>query len=162
MRFIHIYPEKTYFFVYLFENCRIMVKNRYTNKGDLFMKNERKFYRCSRCGNIISFVHNAGPAVVCCGEQVRELTPNTSDGAHEKHVPAVVRENGKLTVTVGSVAHPMTEEHHIAWIVTVNGDRTQRVALKPAGVPSAEFTVTDEPVAVYAYCNLHGLWVAEA
>jgi len=126
------------------------------------MTNERKFCKCSRCGNIISFVHNAGPAVICCGEKMQELTPNTTDGAKEKHVPAAVREGTKLTVTVGSVVHPMTEEHHIAWIVAANGNRTQRVVLNHTDAPSAEFTVSAEPVTVYAYCNLHGLWMIEA
>jgi len=126
------------------------------------MTNERKFYKCSRCGNIISFIHSAGPDVICCGEKMQEMNPNTSDGAKEKHVPAAVREGAKLTVTVGSVAHPMTEEHHIAWILVANGSRTQRVVLKPADAPSAEFAVSSDPAVVYAYCNLHGLWMMEA
>jgi superoxide reductase len=92
---------------------------------------------------------------------MQEMTPNTSDGAKEKHVPAAVREGVKLTITVGSVAHPMTEEHHIAWIVIADSSRTQRVVLKPTDTPSAEFTVSADPVTVYAYCNLHGLWMAE-
>ena len=122
------------------------------------MKNERRFCRCSHCGNIVSFLQNAGPGLSCCGEEMAELTPNTAEAALEKHLPAAVREGGKLTVTVGSVSHPMTEEHHIAWIVVANGDRTQRVALTSTQEPSAEFAVSEAPVTVYAYCNLHGLW----
>jgi len=125
------------------------------------MKNERIFYKCSRCGNIITYVHNAGPAVICCGEKMQELKPNTSDGAHEKHVPVPVREGNKLKVAVGSVAHPMTAEHHIAWIIAAEDSKTQRVALQSTGAPSADFIVGDGPVTVYAYCNLHGLWAAE-
>ncbi|MCL2196970.1 MAG: desulfoferrodoxin Dfx [Treponema sp.] len=125
------------------------------------MKNERIFYKCSRCGNIITYIHNVGPAVICCGEKMQELKPNTSDGAHEKHVPAVTREGNKLKVAVGSVAHPMTAEHHIAWIIAAEEGKTQRVALQPTGAPSAEFIIGDGPVTVYEYCNLHGLWAAE-
>jgi len=125
------------------------------------MKNERIFYKCSRCGNIITYIHNAGPVVICCGEKMQELKPNTSDGAHEKHVPAAAREGNKLKVTVGSVAHPMTEEHHIAWIIAAEDGKTQRVALQRTGAPSAEFIVGDGSVTVYEYCNLHGLWAAE-
>ncbi|MCL2210956.1 MAG: desulfoferrodoxin [Treponema sp.] len=125
------------------------------------MKNEKVFFKCQHCGNIITYVHNAGPVVICCGEKMQEIKPNTSDGAKEKHVPAAVREGNKLKVTVGSAAHPMTEEHHIAWIIAAEGDRTQRVTLQPTGAPSAEFVVCDGPVTVYAYCNLHGLWVTE-
>jgi len=125
------------------------------------MKNERKFCKCSKCGNIISFIHNTGSDVTCCGEKMSELKPNTTDAAQEKHVPAAVRENGKLIVTVGSTAHPMTEEHHIAWIVVADGERTQRVVLSSTQAPSAEFAVGSAQVKVYAYCNLHGLWEAQ-
>jgi len=126
------------------------------------MKNERTFFKCGKCGNIITYVNNAGPAVICCGEKLQELKPNTSDGAHEKHVPAAAREGNKLKVTVGSVAHPMTAEHHIAWIAAAEEGKTQRVALQPTSVPSAELVVGNGAVTVYAYCNLHGLWAVEA
>jgi len=125
------------------------------------MKNERKFYRCSHCGNIISFIKNAGPPVSCCGEKMQEIKPNTTDAAAEKHVPVAVREGGKLTVTVGSVSHPMTEEHHIDWILIADGSRTQRAALSNTQAPSAEFFISGDSVTVYEYCNLHGLWAAE-
>jgi superoxide reductase len=92
---------------------------------------------------------------------MQELKPNTTDAAQEKHVPAAVREGNKLTVTVGSAAHPMTEEHHISWIMAAEKDRTQRVSLSPTAAPSAEFIVSESPVTVYAYCNLHGLWTAD-
>ena len=126
------------------------------------MKNERKFFKCNRCGNIISFIKNAGTEVICCGEKMHVLTPNTTDAAKEKHVPAAVRKENKLIVTVGSVPHPMTAEHQIEWIAVVDGQRTQRVALSGTDAPAAEFTVSDAPVTVYEYCNLHGLWEAQA
>jgi superoxide reductase len=125
------------------------------------MKYERKFYRCAHCGNIISFVENKGVPVICCGEKMRELVPNTTDAAQEKHIPAAVREGNLLKVTVGSAPHPMTEEHHIAWILVAEANRTQRVTLDHTGAPSAEFRVVDEPVTVYEFCNLHGLWIAD-
>lgn len=129
------------------------------------MKNERKFSKCSHCGNIISFIKNAGVPVSCCGEKMTDLTPNSTDAAQEKHVPVAVREpsgNGsKLTITVGSVPHPMTEEHHIAWIVIADGNRTQRIALSNTEAPTAEFFVNEASVTVYGYCNLHGLWEAQ-
>ena len=125
------------------------------------MKNERRFCKCARCGNIISYIKKSSPDVLCCGEKMAELQPNTADAAAEKHVPVVERAGDKLIVTVGSVPHPMTEEHHIAWIVVAAGSRTQRIALSSTGVPSADFTVGDDPVTVYAYCNLHGLWAVD-
>ena len=128
------------------------------------MKNGRKFFKCPHCGDIVSYIQckEGGPGVFCCGEMMQEIKPNTVDAAKEKHVPSAVREGNKLVVTVGSVSHPMTEEHHIAWIVAADGARTQRVALTSTQAPSADFFVSDDPVTVYAYCNLHGLWEAQA
>lgn len=125
------------------------------------MKNERKFYRCELCGNIITHLENSGAPVVCCGEEMQEIVPNTTDAAKEKHVPAATRDGNVLTVTIGSVPHPMTEEHHIAWIAVAEGNKTQHVQLSHTGAPSAVFRVDESPVTVYEYCNLHGLWVAD-
>jgi superoxide reductase len=125
------------------------------------MKNERRFSICSHCGNLISFIKNAGPPVICCGEKMQDLKPNTTDAAQEKHVPKIERKDNKLIVTVGSVPHPMTEEHHIAWIVAADGERTQRVALSNTQAPSVEFYISGDSVTVYGYCNLHGLWSAQ-
>ena len=125
------------------------------------MKNERKFYRCAHCGNIVSFVEDSGVSIICCGEPMGELLPNTTDAAQEKHVPVAVREGNKIKVTVGSTPHPMTAEHHIAWIAAAQDGLTSRAALDPEGAPEAEFCVGEGPVTVYEYCNLHGLWAAE-
>jgi superoxide reductase len=89
-----------------------------------------------------------------------ELAANTTDAAREKHVPVGVRTGDKLKVAVGSVPHPMIPEHHIAWILVADGDRTTTVQLSADGVAEAEFTVGANPVTVYEFCNLHGLWSA--
>jgi len=122
-----------------------------------------KFYVCNHCGNIIHFVKNKGVPVVCCGEKMSELIPGTSDGAAEKHVPEVKVEGNKVTVTVGSVAHPMQDVHYIEWVILETEKGYQKVDLKPEQAPVAEFIVPegDKPVAAYEYCNLHGLWKAE-
>ena len=125
------------------------------------MKNERKFFKCGRCGNIISFIKSSGADVSCCGEKMSVLTPNTTDAAKEKHVPVASRSENKLVVTVGSVQHPMTAEHQIEWIAVVDGKRTQRAVLSVTDAPSTEFIVGESPVTVYEYCNLHGLWEAQ-
>jgi len=123
---------------------------------------EMKFYICEHCGNIIAMVKSSGVPVMCCGQKMVELVPNTSDGAHEKHVPVITREGDKVTVAVGSVAHPMLEAHYIEWIALQTKDGNQRKALKPGDAPKAEFYLApgDEVEAAYAYCNLHGLWKA--
>ncbi len=125
------------------------------------MNNERKFYRCAICGNMVGLIEEGGGTLVCCGQEMLQLAPNSVDAAQEKHVPVATRQDGKLLVEVGSVPHPMIEAHHIAWIMVAQGDMTQRVALDKTGKPSAEFCVGDGALTVYAYCNLHGLWLAQ-
>lgn len=125
------------------------------------MKDQRKFYKCALCGNLVGLIEDGGGTLVCCGQEMEQLLPNSVDAAQEKHVPAAKRENGALAVSVGSIPHPMTLEHHIAWIVVAQGSTTQRVALDKTGQPAAAFLVAEGPLTVYAYCNLHGLWVAE-
>ncbi len=118
-----------------------------------------KFYKCEHCGNIITFVEASGVPVVCCGEKMHELVPNTVDAAVEKHTPVVQVEGSTVKVTVGSVPHPMTEEHYIAWVALETKKGTQVKQLK-TGEPTTCFTLCedDAAVTVFAYCNLHGLW----
>ena len=120
------------------------------------------FYKCAHCGNIIAHVHDSGVRVVCCGEEMKPLVPNTSNGAGEKHVPVITQEGNIVTVSVGSVAHPMLEAHFIQWIILETTAGRQRKELKPGEKPVAVFALTDgdEVVAAYEYCNLHGLWSA--
>ena len=120
------------------------------------------FYKCAHCGNVIAHVHDSGVRVVCCGEEMKPLVPNTSDGAGEKHVPVITQEGNIVTVSVGSVAHPMLEAHFIQWIILETTAGRQRKELKPGEKPVAVFALTDgdEVVAAYEYCNLHGLWSA--
>ena len=122
------------------------------------------FYRCEHCGNIIVYFHDSGVRCRCCGEEMKPLTPNTTDAAGEKHVPVVLVDGQTVTVTVGSVEHPMLEAHYIQWIVLETKNGCQRKALKPGDKPVAVFALTenDEVVAAYEYCNLHGLWKSES
>lgn len=121
---------------------------------------EQKFFICEHCGNIIAMVKNAGVPVMCCGQKMTELVPGTTDAAVEKHVPSYVVEGNKVIVTVGEVEHPMAEEHYIEWISIQTKQGNQRKALKPGEAPKICFSICegDEVEAVYAYCNLHGLW----
>ncbi len=123
---------------------------------------EMKFYRCAICGNIISYVHRSGVKVICCGQEMEEIVPNTTDGAHEKHVPVVTVSGNKVTVKIGSVDHPMIKEHYIQWIALQTSGGNQRKELKPGQKPEVEFYLApnDKVQAVYEYCNLHGLWKA--
>ena len=120
-----------------------------------------KFYRCRHCGNVIIKFVDSGVPVVCCGEQMEELIPNTVDASNEKHVPVVkMAENGKIKVEVGSISHPMTPEHHIVFIYVEMENGGIRIDLKEK--PEAEICACNGKVtAVYEYCNLHGLWKTE-
>ena len=118
------------------------------------------FYRCEHCGNIVAYIHDSGVRCQCCGEEMKPLVPNTSDGAGEKHVPVIGQNGRTVTVTVGSVEHPMLDAHYIEWIMLETKEGRQRKALKPGEKPVATFALTDADavVAAYEYCNLHGLW----
>lgn len=126
------------------------------------MSKEVKFYICKHCGNIVGLIHNAGVPLVCCGEKMSELVPNTTEGATEKHLPVVEMDGNIVKVSVGSVEHPSTEEHYIAWVYLETAHGGQRKAIKPGDKPEVSFALQDdELIAVYAYCNLHGLWKTE-
>ena len=119
-----------------------------------------KFFKCNTCGNVVTKVVDSRVPVVCCGKPMEELMPNTVDAATEKHVPVVTwLDDSHIKVEVGSVAHPMTEEHHIVFIYVETERGGIRINLKDK--PEAEVCVCNEKVvAVYEYCNLHGLWKA--
>ena len=117
-----------------------------------------KFYQCSHCKNIITYVENKGVPVMCCGEKMQELVPGTVDAALEKHVPVVEKDGNKVTVKVGAVTHPMLEEHSIRFIALESEDGVQVCRLVPGSKPAASFRTVGKPVAAYEYCNLHGLW----
>lgn len=123
------------------------------------------FYRCPHCGNVIVKTVDSGVEVVCCGERMQVLTPKTKEEFMEKHLPVVSRgckvasQDCTLTVQVGSEEHPMIAEHHIQFVCLETERGFSMVHLSPGQKPKAEFCCCkDNPVAVYEYCNLHGLW----
>ena len=119
-----------------------------------------KILKCNKCGKIVEILHEGCPVVMCCGEEMKELTANTTDAAQEKHIPVYTIEDDKLVVTVGEVEHPMEEKHYIEWIAVESDDGVERVYLEPGFEPTATFKVKDN-MTIYAYCNLHGLWKTE-
>ena len=123
---------------------------------------EMKFYRCAHCGQIIAVVKKTGVPVICCGEPMKELIPGTTDASQEKHVPVFTVSDNVVTVCVGSAAHPMLPEHYIEWVAIETRLGNQRKKLQPGMEPKVCFSLCqgDEVQAVYAYCNLHGLWKA--
>ena len=123
---------------------------------------EMKFYKCSVCGQIVAIVKETGVPLICCGKPMEEIIPGTTDAAVEKHVPVYEVKDNTVEVTVGEVEHPMLDVHYIEWVSLQTKFGNQRKALKPGDAPKVCFALCegDEVQAVYAYCNLHGLWKA--
>ncbi|MBN1333423.1 MAG: desulfoferrodoxin [Synergistales bacterium] len=117
------------------------------------MTERMQVYRCGLCGNMVEVLHSGAGEMFCCGESMKLLEENTADSSTEKHVP--VTEGRK--VKVGSVPHPMKEEHYIEWIEIISGDRICRTFLKPGELPEAIFE-DFTPEKAREYCNIHGLW----
>lgn len=119
-----------------------------------------KFYACETCKTVIEVISNDKQEYSCCGVKLKKLVPNTSEGAQEKHLPVVEQNGNTITVKVGSVLHPMTEEHSIEWVYLETKKGCQRVYLCADAKPQATFTLAedDAPIAAYAFCNLHGFW----
>lgn len=123
---------------------------------------EIKIYRCARCGQMVAAIKKKGCDIMCCGQPMEQLVPNTQDAAQEKHVPVYEVRDGVVSVKVGSAEHPMTEAHYIEWILLSTDRGNQRKILSPDAAPEAQFALLpgEKVENVYAYCNLHGLWMA--
>ena len=123
---------------------------------------ETKFFICEYCGNLVEVVNDAKVPMICCGQKMTQLIPGTVEASVEKHIPVVTVDGDKVRVEIGSVAHPMAEEHSILWVYLQTDKGGQRKNLAVGEAPAAEFALLGEkPEAVYAYCNLHGLWKTE-
>lgn len=123
----------------------------------------KKFFQCEICGKIVQVESDGKGSLQCCGKPMTEMTANSKEAAVEKHIPEVSAHDNTISVVVGSVLHPATEAHHIDWIYLESQNGGQFRHLNPLEEPKAEFVLAagDQAKAVYAYCNLHGLWVKE-
>lgn len=125
------------------------------------MKNT-KFYICPVCRNTVEMVYDTDIALYCCGEKMEELIPNTVEASGDKHIPVATVNGSTVEVNVGVENHPMAEVHWIKWVQLVTDKGSYRKNLNPGEAPHVTFRLGEEkPVAVYAYCNLHGLWKTE-
>jgi len=123
------------------------------------MCSKQRFFICKHCGNMIGLIQDKGVPMICCGEKMAELVPNTVEASQEKHLPAVTVKDGVISVAVGSVAHPMEEGHHISFVYVETEQGGQRKCLNVGAEPKLTFSLSeDKAIAVYAYCNLHGMW----
>lgn len=123
---------------------------------------ENKFFICEHCGNIIGMIKSSGVPIVCCGEKMKKLEAGVVEASREKHIPVVTVTENTVEVVIGSTLHPMSEEHNISWVYLETDKGGQRKCIAAEKEPKVSFALKDEkPVAVYAYCNLHGLWKTE-
>jgi len=125
-------------------------------------KELNEIFKCAICGNIVEVVHVGGAELVCCGQPMELMAPNTVDAAKEKHVPVIEKTDKSVKIKIGSEPHPMTEAHYIEWIEIIFDGNVDRQYLKPGDEPAAEFNVAPTELIARAYCNLHGLWQAQA
>ncbi len=129
------------------------------------METTVKFYRCNHCGNLVYVIDDGHVNPVCCGEPMELLKPGTSDGALEKHVPAVTLDDNHINVNIGEVDHPMLPEHHIEWVALVDGGNICIKRLQPGDKPHVVFGQCPHAEHgdryVYEYCNIHGLYVTK-
>ncbi len=124
------------------------------------MAERLEVYKCELCGNIVEVLHGGDGELVCCGQPMTLLAENTVDAAREKHVPVVEKTADGVSVKVGSVPHPMEENHFIEWVEIIADGKAYRQFLNPGESPEASFSVSADQVTAREYCNLHGHWKA--
>ncbi len=124
------------------------------------MVNLNEIYKCNICGNIVEVVHAGAGQLVCCGQPMQLLQENTVDASKEKHVPVIEKTSSGVKVKIGSVPHPMEENHYIEFIEIIADGRVHREFLRPGDRPEAEFSINAGKIEAREYCNLHGLWKA--
>ena len=122
------------------------------------MAEKLQIYKCMVCGNIVEVLEDGVGELVCCNEPMKLFTENTTDAAQEKHVPVLEKVDGGVKVKVGSVAHPMKDDHYIQWIELLADGKACRQFLNPGDEPEAVFNVQGDNISAREYCNLHGLW----
>lgn len=119
-----------------------------------------KFYKCNVCKNLIHYIKEEHVPVMCCGDVMKRVIPNTTEGAYEKHIPVITENGNVVVVDIGSVPHPMLEEHYIEWICLETDKGYHVKHLNPGDLPKAQFTLenNEKIVSAYEQCNIHGLW----
>lgn len=135
------------------------IKNKnQTNITIDIMTNILEIYKCKICGNIVEVLHPGKGTLVCCNVPMEKLEENTTEAAFEKHIPVIELSENETKVRVGSIEHPMTEQHYIEWIEILGEDEIHIKFLKPNQKPEYQIKIPLKNPKSRAYCNLHGLW----
>lgn len=108
-------------------------------------------YMCPVCGigkNGFSIIHKKGD--------------NEYQGeAQEKHIPIIEVNENDVVVKVGSIEHPMTEDHYIKFIgLYDDGELIETKQISKDDKPKISFTKPGytADLSAVAKCNVHGLW----
>ena len=122
------------------------------------MTKRLQIFKCEICGNIVEVLHTGIGELVCCGQPMVLQKEKTEDEGNEKHVPVIERTEKGIKVKVGTVTHPMEENHYIEWIEVISDGRAYRKFLNPGDSPEADFAISHDKVKAREYCSVHGLW----
>ena len=122
------------------------------------MAERLQVFKCNVCGHMIEVAHSGMGTLTCCNQAMAHLVENTTDAAQEKHVPVIEKQEGGVLVKVGSVEHPMKDDHYIEWIQLLVDGKAYRQFLNPGDKPEAFFNVDGKDLVAREHCNLHGLW----
>lgn len=122
------------------------------------MTEKNQIYKCNICGNMVEIVHSGAGELVCHSQALALQQENTVEADQEKHIPVIGKNDDGFLVSVGSIDHPMVDEHYIEWIEIILDGFVYRQDLKPGDKPEAQFYFKGQNISARAYCNLHGLW----
>jgi superoxide reductase len=122
------------------------------------MTEQKQVYRCNICGNMVEVLHLGTGRLVCCGQQMELLREKSGEMGSEKHVPVIKKIDSGVKVKIGSLTHPMDDNHCIEWIEIITDDEVKRKYLKLGDKPEVEFEIDGEKIKAREYCSVHGLW----
>lgn len=126
------------------------------------MTNRNQIWKCEICGDIVEVLHSSPGELVCCGQPLTLIEPKREEEGYEKHLPVIEREGNGIMVKVGSIEHPMMENHYIEWIALDTEKNVLRQFLNLGEKPMAVFTTAEKVSQARDYCNIHGQWATEA
>ena len=124
------------------------------------MAKKFEIFRCNVCGNIVEIVNGGAGELVCCGEPMELIKVKNEETLVEKHKPVISSKGENITIMVGEVIHPMTEEHHIEFIeaISLDGKYLYRKYLTADEHPKMEFFCKTDKMIARELCNIHGFF----
>ena len=115
--------------------------------------------KCNHCKAMVKVIEDCDCkcGLVCCGEEMKIVKANATDGAVEKHAPTYEIKGDEIEVVVN---HVMEDDHFIEWIAAVSDNYEEIKYLKSGMKAKATFKYYPG-MTLYSYCNKHSLWKKE-